>query len=53
MYTSAPPGGDSDEVDPFLPIEIEKRSMLSLPQGPNPPPLNVARCSEPCLLSAR
>ncbi len=33
MYTDAPAAGEADEVDPFLPIEIEQRSMLTIPSG--------------------
>ncbi len=33
MYTTAPAAGDADEVDNFLPIEIEQRTMMSIPAG--------------------
>ncbi len=33
LYTDAPAAGEADDVDPFLPIEIEQRMMTTVPAG--------------------
>jgi len=33
LYTDAPAGGESDSAEPFEPIEIEKRALLTMPAG--------------------
>ncbi|MFO0180220.1 MAG: phage portal protein, partial [Planctomycetota bacterium] len=33
LYTTAPANGEADDVDPFLPIEIEQRMMTTVPAG--------------------
>jgi capsid protein len=33
LYTDAPAGGEADQAEPFEPIELEKRSLLTMPGG--------------------
>lgn len=33
LYTDAPAGGEADAAEPFEPIELEKRSLLTMPGG--------------------
>lgn len=33
LYTDAPPGGEADAAEPFEPIELEKRALLTMPGG--------------------
>lgn len=33
LYTNAPASGEADDVEPFLPIEIEQRMMTTVPAG--------------------
>ncbi len=33
LYTDAPAGGEADAAEPFEPIELEKRAMLTMPGG--------------------
>ncbi len=33
LYTDAPAGGESDSAEPFEPIELEKRMLLTMPGG--------------------
>jgi lambda family phage portal protein len=33
LYTDAPAGGEADSAEPFEPIELEKRSLLTMPGG--------------------
>ncbi len=31
LYTDAPAGGEADAAEPFEPIELEKRMLLTMP----------------------
>jgi lambda family phage portal protein len=33
LYTDAPAGGEADSAEPFEPIELEKRALLTMPGG--------------------
>ena len=33
LYTDAPPGGEADAAEPFEPIELEKRALVTMPGG--------------------
>ena len=33
LYTDAPAGGEADAAEPFEPIELEKRALLTMPGG--------------------
>ncbi|WP_460167033.1 phage portal protein [Thermostilla marina] len=33
LYTDAPPGGEADAAEPFEPIELESRALLTMPGG--------------------
>jgi len=33
LYTDAPPGGEADAAEPFEPIELEQRALLTMPGG--------------------
>ncbi len=33
LYTDAPAGGEADAAEPFEPIELEKRMLLTMPGG--------------------
>ena len=33
LYTDAPAGGEADQAEPFEPIELEKRMLLTMPGG--------------------
>jgi hypothetical protein len=33
LYTDAPPGGESEAAEPFEPIELEQRALLTMPGG--------------------
>jgi len=33
LYTDAPPGGEADAAEPFEPIELEQRALLTMPSG--------------------
>jgi len=33
LYTDAPPGGEADAAEPFEPIELEQRALVTMPGG--------------------
>ncbi|MGQ9918684.1 MAG: phage portal protein [Bryobacteraceae bacterium] len=33
LYTDAPPGGEADAAEPFEPIELESRALITMPGG--------------------
>jgi len=33
LYTDAPPGGEADAAEPFEPIELESRALVTMPGG--------------------
>jgi len=33
LYTDAPPGGEADPAEPFEPIELEQRALVTMPGG--------------------
>ena len=33
LYTDAPPGGEADAAEPFEPIELEQRALVTMPSG--------------------
>lgn len=33
LYTDAPPGGEAEAAEPFEPIELEKRALVTMPGG--------------------
>jgi lambda family phage portal protein len=33
LYTDAPAGGEADDAEPFEPIELEKRALITMPGG--------------------
>ena len=33
LYTDAPAGGEADAAEPFEPIELEKRALVTMPGG--------------------
>lgn len=45
LYTDAPAGGEADAAEPFEPIELEKRMLLTMPGGWK---MSQMRAEQPC-----